>query len=62
MAVALAVLALGPGCVPAEPPEQVCSILRAEGHGVTGGEGIGVNLCSGVENVDWGWDEWDKWN
>lgn len=62
MVVALAVLALGPGCVLAEPPEWVCSILRAEGHGVTGAEGVGVNLCSGLEDVDWEWDEWDKCN
>lgn len=46
--VALAVLALGPGCVLADPPEWICSILRAGGHGVAGGEGVGVNLCSGL--------------
>lgn len=62
MVEALAVLALGPGCVPAEPPEWVCSIPRAEGQRVTEGEGVGVNLCSGLEDLDWEWDEWDKWN
>lgn len=71
---ALAVLALGPGSVLAEPPESVCSTLWAGGQGGrvlgetsalgwrmwTGSGMSGTNGISGMSKWDVQ-DEWGKW-